>query len=222
MKLEDFFKGFYVQTRLIEVDNRKIAVKCYSSSSSFKWYLISPAFRGFPYTSNPLERMNREINFFTYNWGDKLKVPKVIDFDEETVCMYREFIDGEEINHFKQFEELGRALSYIHKENFALGDTKLENFLYNKKIYVIDAEQAIHMTNTSYFSWDLLVLAFSTSYKFLKDPQLFYLNYIKVLEGYSPNKEIVKELLSFNNLPLLSLIPFTHYNYFKKAVERFL
>ncbi|BAB66448.1 hypothetical protein [Sulfurisphaera tokodaii] len=222
MKLEDFFKGFYIQTRLIDVDNRKIVVKCYSSSSSFKWYLISPAFRGFPYTSNPLERMNREINFFTYNWGDELKVPKVIDFDEETICMYREFIDGEEISDLEQFEELGRAINLIHKRNFALGDTKLENFLYNKKVYVIDAEQAIQTSNTSYFSWDLLVLAFSMSYKFLKDPQLFYLNYIKILEGYSPNKEIVKELLNFNNLPLLSLIPFTHYNYFKKAVEKFL
>ncbi|BFH74402.1 hypothetical protein SJAV_23460 [Sulfurisphaera javensis] len=222
MKLEDFFRGLYSQTRLIDIDDRRVVVKCYSSSTSFKWYLISPAFRRYPYTSDPLERMNREINFFTFNWRDKIKVPNIIDFDVKTLCLYRNFIDGNEIVQKEQFRELGDALRYIHEKNFALGDTKIENFVYNEKISVIDAEQSIQTSNISYFAWDLLVLAFSMSYKFIKDPYLFYENYDAVLEGYALNKEIAKELLNFNNLPILTLIPFTHYNYFKKVVEKFL
>jgi len=222
MKLEDFFRGFYAQTRLIKVDDRNIVVKCYSSSTSFKWYLISPAFRRYPYTSDPIERMNREINFFTYNWEENIKVPKIIDFDFDTLCIYREFLDGEEINTTQHFEELGKALKYIHHKGFALGDTKVENFLYNSSINVIDAEQSIETKNISYFAWDLLVLTFSISYKFLKDPHIFYLNLNSLLDGYSLSKEIAKEMINISNIPLLTLIPLTHYNYFRKAVEKFL
>ena len=222
MKLEDFFRGFYTQTRVIKVDGRNIVVKCYSSSTSFKWYLISPAFRRYPYTSNPVERMNREINFLTYNWGDTIKVPKLIDFDFDTLCIYREFVDGEEINTTLHFSELGKALRYIHDKGFALGDTKIENFLFNSNISVIDAEQSIETENISYFAWDLLVLTFSMAYKFLKDPQTFYLNLLSLLDGYSISKEMASELTNISNIPLLTLIPFTHYNYFKKAVEKFL
>ena len=222
MKLEDFFRGFYTQTRLIRVDDRNIVVKCYSSSTSFKWYLISPAFRRYPYTSDPVERMNREINFFTYNWENGIKVPKIIDFDFDTLCIYREFVDGEEINTPEHFEELGKALKYIHSKGFALGDTKVENFLYNSSINVIDAEQSIETKNNSYFAWDLLVLTFSIAYKFLKDPNTFYLSLNSLLEGYSLDKEVAKEMTNISNIQLLTLIPFTHYNYFRKAVEKFL
>ena len=222
MKLEDFFRGFYIQTRLLKVDDRSVVVKCYSSSTSFKWYLISPAFRRYPYTSDPIERMNREINFLTYNWGERIKVPRLLDFDYETLCIYREFIEGEEIYSTLHFIELGKALRYIHDEGFALGDTKIENFIYNSVINVIDAEQSIETRNTSYFAWDLLVLTFSMAYKFLKDPHTFYLNLVSLLDGYSIDKEIAKELTNISNIPLLTLIPFTHYNYFRKAVEKFL
>jgi len=222
MKLEDFFRGFYVQTRVINVDGRNIVAKCYSSSTSFKWYLISPAFRRYPYTSDPLERMNREINFLTYNWDSNVKVPKVIDFDFDTLCIYREFVDGEEISSALHFRELGKALKYIHEKGFVLGDTKTENFLFNSDINVIDAEQSIETKNISYFAWDLLVLTFSMAYRFLKDPQTFYSNLLSLLDGYSATKEIIKELTNVTNIPLLTLIPFMHYNYFKKAVEKFL
>lgn len=222
MKLEDFFKGFYYQTRVVRVDGRDIVVKCYSSSTSFKWYIISPAFRRYPYTSDPMERMNREINFFTYNWSDKIRVPHLIDFDFDTLCIYREYVDGEEISSAYHFYKLGQALRHIHDRGFVLGDTKIENFLYKETISVIDAEQAVETNNLSYFAWDLLVLIFSISYKYLKDPQLFYLNIVSLLDGYSAYEDLVKEMTGITNLPLLSLIPFTHYNYFKKAVEKFL
>ena len=222
MKLEDFFRGFYAQTRLLKVDDRSIVIKCYSSSTSFKWYLISPAFRRYPYTSDPMERMNREINFLTYNWDSNIKVPKIIDFDFDTLCIYREFVNGEDIHSTLHFYELGKALRHIHDKKFALGDTKIENFLFNKGINVIDAEQSIETKNISYFAWDLLVLIFSMTYKFLRDPSTFYLNLLSLLDGYSINKEIAKELVNIVNVPLLTLIPFTHYNYFKKAVEKFL
>ncbi|MDT7875535.1 lipopolysaccharide core heptose(II) kinase RfaY [Sulfolobaceae archaeon RB850M] len=222
MKLEDFFKHIYIQTKIVRVDDRQIVMKCYNSSSSFKWYFISPLFRNYPYTSDPKERMDRELDFFTYRWS-KINVPKVIDFDYDNLCLYREFIEGNEIIDEDQFEKLGESIRYIHDNNYVLGDTKLENFIVKEgKISVIDAEQAIRSNNNSYMAWDLLVLFFSLSYNYLNDPKKFSTTIERILYGYNPSKEITKELMSIKAVNLLSLIPFFHYNNFRKVIEKFL
>ncbi|AAY80798.1 hypothetical protein [Sulfolobus acidocaldarius] len=224
MKIEDFFRNIYVQTKVVDSGDRKIVLKCYNSSTSFKWYFISPAFRSYPYTSSPLERMSREINFFTYKWTNII-VPKIIDFDLDSMCLYREYLEGREVSKSEDYFELGHSLKYIHSKGFALGDTKVENFLIppdNKIITVIDAEQSIETDSVSHFAWDLLVTIFSISYKFIKNPQLFYEVINSFLDGYDPIKEEAKEIFDIKYISLISLIPLFNYSYLRKAIERFL
>jgi len=222
MRLEDFFKDIYVQTKIVTVENQKLVMKCYNSSTSFKWYFISPSFRNYPYSSNPEERMNRELNFFTHRWREII-TPKVIDFDMEQTCVYREFLEGEEIRNLDHFEKLGKALRHIHNEGFVMGDTKLENFItVQGKIAVIDAEQAIISTDISLRSWDLLVLSFSTAYTFIKDPLTFGKAIETLFSNYELPKEQAEELLGIKAIGLISLMPFLHFSTFRKVVEKYL
>ncbi|BCU70789.1 hypothetical protein [Stygiolobus caldivivus] len=222
MRLEDFFRDIYVQTKIVAVEDKKLVMKCYNSSTSFKWYFISPSFRNYPYSSDPRERMNREINFLTYRW-DSIKTPRIIDFDLEQTCLYREFIDGEEIKEIEQFEKLGKAIKYIHEQGFVMGDTKLENFIVSEgRITVIDAEQAITSNDISYRSWDLLVLSFSIAYTFIKDPLMFGKAIDSVYSSYGLSKNQAEELLGLRSIGLISLIPFLHFSTFRKVIEKYL
>lgn len=222
MKLEDFFRDIYTQTKVVVEEDRKIVIKCYNSSTSFKWYFISPSFRNYPYTSDPLERMNREINFFTYKWRD-IKTPKIIDFDLDQTCLYREYVEGEEIKEVEHVEKLGKALKSIHEEGFVMGDTKVENFVISDgKVTVIDAEQAINSIDISYRSWDLLVLSFSLAYVYLKDPLTFGKAINSLFSSYGLSKKEAEELLGLKSIGLVSLMPFLHFTTFRKVVEKYL
>ncbi|MEM1625702.1 MAG: serine/threonine protein kinase [Sulfolobaceae archaeon] len=201
-------------------------VKYYDTLMSIKWYFIVSAFKVYPFVSSPKERMKRELNFMTYNWKDKIFVPKIIDFDFEKFILYREYIDGRELKDQEDYELLGSSLSVIHNNNFVLGDTKISNFLidkYNKKkLYVIDAEQSLQLDSPKYRSWDLLVLLFFIAVENIYDIKRFENISKVILDAYEPTPEIVKGIFDTKNTFLLSFFPVLHLESLRKIIARFL
>ncbi|AWR97700.1 serine/threonine protein kinase [Acidianus sulfidivorans JP7] len=217
MKIEDLIKNTYLQTKIIEVDGNKFAMKCYALNASIKWYFISSFFRSYPYASSYRTRMDREIDFFTTRW-EEIGVPKIIDIDYDNSCVIREFIDGDQIN-IRHFAKLGESLRYIHDKGFALGDTKLENFIFkSNKIYVIDAEQAIKTKEISYYAWDVLVFLLFTSFKYFNELKTFTTIVKEFLQAYNITKEEASAMFGIKNLNLLSMFPPMHLNIIKKII----
>lgn len=220
MHIDNLIRNTYLQSRIIEIEGKKAVIKCYSLSAGIKWYFISTYFRSYPYASNYKTRMDREMNFLTYRWQE-IKVPKLIDIDYVNSCIVREFVDGKELSN-AYFSIFGKALRYIHDKGFALGDTKLENFLIkDDKVYVIDAEQAIETNNISYFAWDLLVFLLFTSYKYINDLRTYEILIKQFLSSYEITKEELKEILGIRNISLLSIFPPFHLNIIKKITAEF-
>ncbi len=221
MKLEEFFREVSAQSKVVKLEEGRYVKKCYGSGVSLKWYFILSIFKSYPFVGDPRERMGREIEFFTYNWNG-IKVPKIVDFDYDEVCLLREFVDGRVPATLDDVSKVGKALRYIHDSGFVMGDTKAENFLINDYVYVIDAEQSIRTDSKEYRGWDLAVFLLFLSYKYLYDLKDFERLTKSFLLAYSPDKS---ELLSINNLKnvtLLSLFPPMHLATIRKTIGELL
>ncbi len=221
MRLDEFLRGVSAQSKVVKVEDGKYVRKCYGSSVSLKWYFIVSIFKSYPFVGDPRERMGREIEFFTYNWSE-VKVPKIVDFDYDEACLLREFVDGRTPTSAEDVKKIGRALRHIHDSGFVMGDTKVENFLVNDYVYVIDAEQSIRSDSEEYKGWDLAVFLLFLSYKFLYDLKGFENSVKSFLLAYEPDK---KELLSINglkNVALLSLFPPMQLTVVKKVIGELL
>ncbi|ARM76465.1 serine/threonine protein kinase [Acidianus manzaensis] len=220
MRIENIIKNTYLQTKILEVDGQKFAMKCYALNAGLKWYFISSFFRSYPYASDYKIRMDREIDFFTTKW-EEIGVPKIIDIDCENSCVIREYINGEQIG-INHFVKLGKSMRYIHDNGFALGDTKLENFLVkDDKIYVIDAEQAIRTKETTYYAWDILVFLLFVSFKYFNELKSFEFATKEFLESYNITKEESKAIFGVKNITLLSMFPPMHLNIAKKIIAEY-
>ncbi|BDC19789.1 serine/threonine protein kinase [Acidianus sp. HS-5] len=215
MKLEDVIKSLYLQSKLVKLEEKEIVIKCYSTSAGIKWYFISSFFKSYPYASDPKERMNREIDFFTRSWKE-IGTPKIIDMDYDTNCIMRDYIKGRPIEREEDFAMLGKAFKTIHESGIALGDTKIENFIINEKIYIIDAEQAIETNDEKYFAWDILVFLLFLSYKYINDLKNFEKMTKVFLDSYNPTQREVSHILNIENIGLLTLFPPMSLNFIKK------
>ncbi len=215
MKLEDAIKSLYLQSKLVKLDEKEYVIKCYSTSAGIKWYFISSFFRSYPYASDPKERMNREIDFFTRPWKE-IGIPKIIDMDYDTNCIMRDYIKGRPIEREDDFVMLGKTFRIIHENGIALGDTKIENFIVNDKIYVIDAEQAIQTSDERYFAWDILVFLLFLSYKYINDLKSFEKMTRIFLNSYNPTQKEISYLLDVRNIGLLTLFLPISLNLIKK------
>ncbi|MCY0859434.1 MAG: serine/threonine protein kinase [Sulfolobaceae archaeon] len=216
--------AIYSQSEVIVDESKKYVIKRYLTNSSIKWYLLTPFFMfNYPYVADPFKRMSREIDFLTYNWKDKIRVPKLIDYDTSDLWIIREYIEGRFPENPKDFRLLGRTLKNIHNENFCLGDTKYENFVISgQEVYVIDAEQAIRSDNKKFRSWDLLVLFLFTSYKFVTNINDYRLSIINFLEEYEADREVLEGILDRENGLLLSVFLPTSLIELKNIISEFL
>ncbi|BBG23922.1 hypothetical protein [Sulfuracidifex tepidarius] len=223
MKSIKIAPSLYTQSRIEYRDGRKIVSKCYSSVFGIKWFLISRMFYTFPYASQPLERMGREIEFFTFRWKD-IGVPKIIDMDYDRVCLFREFIDGKEVDKDrKSFELIGNALRKIHEAGFVMGDTKLSNFMIKEdKVFVIDAEQAIRSSSKDYIAWDILVFFLFSSFAFVNEVKDYRDCIRSFVTGYGIDGEIAMKITDIKNVPLLALFSPLHLIEIKKISAEFL
>ncbi|AWR94896.1 serine/threonine protein kinase [Acidianus brierleyi] len=221
MNIENIFRTFYTQSKIVRYDGNKYVKKCYGSNVSLKWFFITPLFRSYPYVADPNERMRREIDFLTNPWKG-ISVPRLIDFDFSENCIVREFIEGKIPATIQDFKLLGKTLRNIHDSGFAMGDTKFENFLINDSVYVIDAEQAIKTDSKEYRAWDLAVFVLFLSYKFLYEIGEYENILREFLISYSPTKEELLYINNLKNIALLSLFPPLHLNILKKTIGELL
>ncbi|MFP3203934.1 MAG: serine/threonine protein kinase [Metallosphaera yellowstonensis] len=220
MNIENVLRSLYLQSKVIEDGGKKYVVKCYGSNVGLKWYFISSVFRSFPYVASPKARMSREIDFMTYTWK-KVRVPTIVDLDTDEKCIVREYIDGRIPNSVEDFVEVAHVLREIHEEDFALGDTKYENFLINNGVWVIDAEEAVRTQENELKAWDLLVYFLFISYKFIQDVRSFERVVKEFLSIYVPDREVVLKALSLRNVQLLSMFPPLHLTILRKAMSEF-
>ncbi len=215
--------SLYTQSKIEWRDGRKIVSKCYSSVFGLKWFIISGMFYTFPYASQPLERMGREIEFFTFRWKG-IGVPKIIDMDYDRICLFREFIDGKEVGKDREsFELIGKALRKIHEAGFVMGDTKLSNFMIkDDEVFVIDAEQAIRNASKDYIAWDILVFLLFSSFAFINEVKEYRECIRSFMTGYEIDNEIALKITDIKNVPLLALFPPLHLIEIKKISAEFL
>jgi tRNA A-37 threonylcarbamoyl transferase component Bud32 len=215
--------SFYTQSKVEYNEGKKFVTKCYSSIFGIKWFLISGIFNNYPYASQPIERMGREIEFFTDKWS-KVKVPRIIDMDMEKMCLFREFVEGREVtNDKKDFRLLGYVMKEIHEKGFVMGDTKPSNFMISEEtVFVIDAEQSTRNSSSEYKAWDILVLTLFSSFLFINEVVDFREALREFLSSYELNREIALKLTGVKNAPLLALFPPPHLLELKKISAEYL
>lgn len=157
---------FFGQIEVVKVGNRLFVRKKYTKELGIiKWFIIkslSIPVKTFPFAFSPRERMRREIGFF-----DAMKAivntPKIIEVNWDELYTVREYIEGELpiVNSpHNLWEDIGQTLARVHNTGFALGDSKITNFIKSstRGIYIIDGEQAIETENSIHRVWDLIVL----------------------------------------------------------------
>jgi len=145
-------------------------IKSFLSPWSLKWVISIPTIVFYPYSINPRTRLFRELSFFI-EWRKKnhslVRTPRVLKVDYTHLTLVREYIEGNSVHNLgmKCFELLFKALAFIHKEGWTLGDPKPSNFLVdtNNRIFVIDAEQAVKTDNIRYMAWDIALLLLMTN-----------------------------------------------------------
>lgn len=146
--------------KVIEADGRKVVVKRYKSVLSYAKWLVSllpPVRLLYPFETDPLKRLNRELTFFTQP-PPGVRTPGLVDVDMENLVLVREYVEGAIPGSSPAHgEALGRTLGLVHQGGYCMGDTKSSNFLLaGDEIYVIDAEQATSgCASTMYKAWDV-------------------------------------------------------------------
>lgn len=207
------------QSEIVIINGKKYVKKRYLKEVGIiKWIPPTILFRvSYPFTLSPRERFKRELNFMTYGWHGFVKTPKLVSTDEERLEILREYVEGDVINYLRDSEPLGRALSLIHKEGWALGDVKPTNFLVNESsthVYVIDAEQSVRTDDLTHKAWDVALSAFFASYAYLSNLTA-YENFLQeFLREYTRRWEggiaVLRELSSMRFGGIFLIMPLPH------------
>jgi len=163
------------QTSPVIVDGVKLVFKNYAREPGvLKWFLVKTAdivARVYPYTLDPATRMKREVEFFEHE-ACPVPRPRIFAKDWIKLVLVREFVEGKHADPRDpcDYRVVGEALAKLHSAGFALGDSKLYNFVITPSgsIYVIDGEQAIETWNKGYMYWDLLVFAVTATYALIE------------------------------------------------------
>lgn len=204
------------QVEVTSIKGKKYVVKRFTKEVGvIKWIPPTIVFRAaYPFTLLPKERFTREVNFFSQEW-ECVKTPKILEADEESLTIIREFVEGEFISYDRHANDLARALAKIHSRNWALGDVKPTNFLISAKgeLYVIDAEQAIKTDNVPHKAWDLMLTSFFSAYYFITDTESYGGFLRKFLKAYlmnGDNRNVLRELTGLKFGGLILLMPLPH------------
>jgi tRNA A-37 threonylcarbamoyl transferase component Bud32 len=193
-----------------EEGTAKFAIKAYNRLNSSKWYIIALFSSAiYPIAASPQSRLERELAFFDYKI-EGVKKPRVVSYDLEEKILKREYLEGE-IPYDKP-DLVSKALCYIHRAGYVLGDTKIENFLVDKEdsVSVIDAEQAVGSFDYRLRAWDLLLLFGSMAYKHLYDLDKYGEKVEKIIHAYNDWDNISGEIYNPLNSLLLAVIPLPH------------
>lgn len=221
----ELLDGFSKQSRILVVDSEKLVLKEYGGEAGLiKWLVVnlsSTPVKMYPFVFNPRSRMEREVSFLRTDTPGFMK-PGLRVVDYIGVRIIRDYVEGEEVDSSTSpqvFRVLGRSLGMLHCSGWALGDTKVSNFVSNDgRVYIVDAEQAVETWRKEHFSWDLVVFASTlgiSCYSSCVTNQRAYLERIEAfLQGYlenpcAPVREAVYSLTEGDSrLLLFLLVPF--------------
>lgn len=170
--LFESLKGVHFQVKIIDLGGLRLVVKEYGREPGvLKWAFIKAStlpFQMYPFETSPFNRLTREVKAFKSLRG--FMTPRVILVDYRDILLVREFVNGSNDSQIldQHVEELGLALSIVHNQGFSLGDSKVDNIVFNpetEKWFIIDGEQVVESATPQTMIWDLLL--FLSSYLLL-------------------------------------------------------
>lgn len=221
------------QTRIVLVNGRLYVEKTYNVEPGIiKWYLIAAsnsAIGVYPFKLKPLERLEREVAFLTSK-NTCFEKPSILIVDYVNFKLLREYVRGDTYSFSAPSSvhyALGRELGKCHEKGWALGDTKISNFVYGDGIlYVVDAEQAISDGKPEYYAWDLLVLAstlsidgYAKTFR-LEDRERVFGSILRgYLDGNSKGLEVLSVLKDQMKILVYLLVPFPLSHVFYRKIE---
>jgi len=176
---------------LVKVDNEKMVAKRYTNWVSLKWVTLSLFGLGSVHFSiSGKRRMEAEYAFNDLLSRRAIPVPTIIGADQKSRTILFSFVPGDQLSSLlprlasgtqtglrerEAAYEAGRLIAGAHRLEAALGDTKPENFLVEKKgeVTLVDLEQARYRGD---YSWDLAEFLFYSGH--------YWLSFNKTLAGY--------------------------------------
>lgn len=220
LNLLEYLDDFSRQIEIYEMHNRKLVVKNYRKETGIlKWLLVNASnltINIYPFAFQPSKRIEREV-FFHRKGPQCFKKPALYVADFMSLRIIREFVEGvpfPKAESEENFFKLGVCLSKLHGEKWALGDSKISNFILSENsIYLIDSEQATCSEEIRHYAWDLIVLA-STIVFFSLEHMVYGKKDLKkiiraAIEGYSAGGGVeAKNILETLEKPSLKTITF--------------
>ncbi|MCD6323666.1 MAG: hypothetical protein J7L55_00960 [Desulfurococcales archaeon] len=203
------------QTEIRVEGGRKYVVKKFTREVGLiKWIPPAIIFRAtYPFTLIPRERFRRELRFFSHPW-ENVRTPNVLESDEESLTIEREYVEGSILNYGEDLEKLAEGLAEIHSKGWALGDVKPTNFIVGENgLYVIDAEQAVDSGKRTYMAWDLMLTSFFAAYTYLVEVskyEEFVREFFRKYLDFGGPFDAVKNVGGFRFGGLVLLMPLPH------------
>ena len=176
---------------LVKVDSEKFVAKRYTNWVSLKWVTLSLFGLGSVHFSiSGKRRMEAEYAFNDLLSRRGIPVPSILGADQKSRTILFSYVPGDQLssllprlvtaNQIGQREreavyQAGRLIAGAHELEAALGDTKPENFLVEKRgeVTLVDLEQARYRGD---YSWDLAEFLFYSGH--------YWLSFNKTLAGY--------------------------------------
>ncbi len=176
---------------LVKVDGEKLVAKRYTNWVSLKWVTLSIFGLGSVHFSiSGKRRMEAEYAFNDLLSRRGIPVPSIFGADLKTRTILFSFVSGDQLSSLlprlagtaqpgqrerEAAYQAGKLMASAHTLETALGDTKPENFLVEKKgeVTLVDLEQARHKGD---YSWDLAEFLYYSGH--------YWLSFHKTLEGY--------------------------------------
>ncbi len=167
---------------LVDIDGEKIVAKRYTNWVSLKWLTLSLYGLGsVRFSISGRRRMEAEYAFNYLLSRRGLKVPRILAGDTPSRTILFDFVPGDGLSDLlaklarateigarekEAARTAGDLIGRAHQFEAALGDTKPENFIVDKKgeVTLVDLEQAHHRGD---YSWDVAEFLFYSGHYWL-------------------------------------------------------
>ncbi len=205
--------------KIVEIDGKKYVVKSFKGKSELKWYMLGIAGRPIkPFEMNPIKRMYNEFTGSLLLRNTGVKVQLIYAVSVRKKVLVKTFVQGKSLldviknfsgkeEEVKILEEVARTFKEMHDTDYALGDSKPENFLTaDEGIYIIDLEQFKEKANDEDKGWDIAEYIYYSLF-FIKDEHLANLFIESFKKGYGESREVYETACSQKfSLPFLIML----------------
>lgn len=184
---------------LVDADGERLVAKRYTNWVSLKWLTLSLYGLGsVKFSISGRHRMEAEYAFNYSLSRQGLRVPRILFGDTATRTILFSYVPGDGLSNIlvklARSEQItgrekaaafaiGDLVARAHQYETALGDTKPENFIVDRKgdVTLVDLEQARHRGD---YSWDVAEFLFYSGHYWLPFSQTLSAYVDSFLEGY--------------------------------------